>query len=98
MAENTEYEDFDQLVNCKGWHRFVEMVNKDWGPAGERYVAAVNATMKIGDEIAAVQQMRQVIVAQREIGHIMQLVPNRLRQLKPETQAREFVGSRRGSL
>lgn len=98
--DNTELEDLDQLVNSDGWHRFVEMVQKDWGPAGERYVNAVNATMKVGDEITAVQQMRQVIVAQREIMAVVNAPANRIRQLKQASAMPEvaYIGSRRGGL
>jgi hypothetical protein len=97
--ENPELEALDHLVHSEGWRVFREMVNKDWGPAGERYISAVNNTMRVGDEVSAVQQMRQVIVAQREISAVMQMPETRLKQLKQAEQRPELVGqSRRGSL
>src|SRR5687767_4166096 len=97
MAENTEYEDFDQLVNCKGWQRLCEIVQKTYGRASDRFFDAVTNAVKT-DNIHAQDHLRQIIAEQRGALDVLSIPENKIKQLKPEHQTREFVGSRRGSL
>jgi hypothetical protein len=97
MAEHTEYEDFDQLVNCRGWQRLSEIVQQTYGRASDRLFDAVTNAVKT-DNIHAQDHLRQIIAEQRGALDVLNIPVNKMKQLKPETQAREFVGSRRGSL
>src|SRR6185295_15633248 len=38
VMENQELEALDQLVTSDGWRLFREMVSKDWGPQGSRFI------------------------------------------------------------
>jgi len=96
MAENSELEDLEQLVSLPGWARFVEMVDRQWGTAGDRYKDAI-VTAARGEDANAISQLRQIIAAQREIQLVMGIPDYRIKQLaKPEPA---LVGqSRRGGL
>ena len=95
MAENSELEDLEHLVSMAGWGRFAEMVDKQWGRSGERYTDAINNAAR-GDDVNALQQLRQIIVAQREIQTVLAMVQNRIKLLKtPQLVAGH---SRRGGL
>ena len=96
MAENAELENLDQLVNSPGWTLFQQMVDKEWGRTGDRYIDAVTNAAR-GEDTAAVGILRQILAAQREIGIVMAMVPNRIKMLKLQ----QPVGagqSRRGGL
>ena len=97
MSENRELEDLEQLVACPGWGRFAEMVDRQWGGNGARYRDAVTAAARIGSNEDAVNQLRQIIAAQREIQNVMGLVNHRIKMLKPQPE-REAALSRRGGL
>lgn len=98
MAENTEYEDLDQLVNTRGWARFVQMVNKQWGRESDAFHDAIEQAAR-GDNVHLQDHLRQILAAQREIQKVLQLPQNRLNILKGgQPMEREYVGSRRGSL
>lgn len=96
MAENTELEDLDHLINSPGWARFVDAVDKQWGAAGDRYASAITNAARIGADADAMAQLRQIIAAQREIQAVMSYIPNRVKLLKHEQP--QLVGSRRGPL
>lgn len=94
---DTEYEDLVQLVNTKGWAQFEAMVQKQWGRESEAFHDAIEQAAR-GDNVHLQDHLRQILAAQREIQKVMQLPHNRIKQLKPHSEAREFVGSRRGGL
>ncbi len=96
MSENSELEDLEQLVSMPGWGRFAGMVDEQWGGNGARYRDAITNAAR-ADDANAVQQLRQIIAAQREIQIVMGLVGNRIKQLKgPQLVA--GGQSRRGGL
>lgn len=96
--EDRELEDLDQLVKSAGWTRFLAMVDKEWGRASDRFHDAVTNAAR-GDNAHAADHLRQIIAAQREIQGVMQMVPNRLKQLTEAQKPRpELVMSRRGGL
>lgn len=98
MAENTELEDLDHLVHSPGWQRFTAMVEKEWGYASDRYIRGISDAAR-ADNQHGMDHLRQMIACQREIQHVMQMIPLRLKALqgaeKPELAV---VGSRRGGL
>ena len=96
MTENAEREDLEQLVNCPGWGRFLSMVDEQWGAAGARYRDAVTNAAR-GSDADAINQLRQIIAAQREIQLVMGMVEHRLKLLK-QPQLVTAGQSRRGGL
>ena len=97
MTENAEREDLEQLVNCPGWGRFLAMVDEQWGSGGARYRDAVTSAARIGADADAINQLRQIIAAQREIQLVMGMVEHRLKLLK-QPQLVAASQSRRGGL
>lgn len=104
MAENVELEALDQLISLEGWQRFRNLVAEEWGTpengGGSQFLAAVKAAAALNDADATAQ-LRQIIVAQREIHKIMEMIPQRVAQMKrtklgPESDAAPL--SRRGAL
>lgn len=99
MSENSELEDLEQLVSLPGWARFAEMVDKQWGAAGLRYTEAVSGAARIEADANAMNILRQVIIAQREIQNVLGMVGHRIKTLKQHAKEPALVGqSRRGSL
>lgn len=90
-----EQEHLDALVHSEGWRIFRTYVEGEWGMGGQRFLrgvtdAASNATPD------ATEQLRQILVAQREIQRVMGWAGERLKHLgKPELVA---SGGRRGGL
>lgn len=98
MAENTELEALDHLIHSDGWRVFTDMVNKDWGPQGARFMESVTNAAR-GDDRNAVGILRQIIASQREIQYVLGMPEQRLRLLKQADAKPELVGqSRRGNL
>lgn len=92
-----ELEDLDQLIHSAGWGRFVEMVDKQWGRGSDAYHDAVENAAR-GDNIHLQDHLRQILAAQREIAKVMEMVPQRLKQLKGAAQPALVGVSRRGGL
>ena len=99
-------EDLDHLVHSPGWGRFLAHVQREWGTretgGGARFTMAASQAVNIGDEINAVNQLRQICVAQREIHTLIAWVEQTLKDTtKQETQlvaAGPVDYSRRGGL
>jgi len=107
MADASEYEDFDQLLQSAGWQRFQAMVAKEWGDHegnGSRFVAAVVKASNLVEDALAVGQLRQIVVTQREIQSLMRSPAERFETLKrmhvrPEpVMVKKPAKGRRGSL
>lgn len=87
-------------MKSPGWQRFQAMVAKEWGTAeggGSAFLAAISNAAKNQDQ-DAMAQMRQILVAQREIQKVMQLIPTRVSMLKQGVGPDAYIGSRRGAL
>ena len=97
MTEHAEREDLEQLVSSAGWGRFLSMVDEQWGSGGARYRDAVTSAARIGADADAINQLRQIIAAQREIQLVMGMVDHRLKLLK-QPQLVPVGQSRRGGL
>ena len=98
--ENAELEDLDQLVNSAGWQRFRDHVNGQWARGtGQRYLAGIEQAMSVTDDPSANAQLRQIIVACKEIEGVMRWAQDRIAYLKRvDHRVQEPVLSRRGSL
>lgn len=100
MAENSELEALDQLVNSDGWRVFTAMVQNVYGRSSDRFYNAVEASAR-GDNPHAQDHLRQIIAEQRGALEAVALAANRIKILKganPVPQAHAYVGSRRGNL
>ena len=96
--ENQELEALDQLVNSDGWRLFREMVGKDWGPQGHRFIDGVTNAAR-GTDSDAVGVLRQIIASQREINYVLEMPAQRLKLLRQaRLQAVPGGQSRRGNL
>lgn len=101
QVQASELEALQALVYSDGWKLFARMVGQQWGDSegnGERFLQAVSGASKAGDA-DAIAQLRQIVVAQREMQTVMQWPANRLKQLQQASQqAGPQHPSRRGSL
>ena|SRR3990167_2922883 len=100
---DTEYEDYEELLNMAGWKRFLEYAASQWGTlangGGARHQMAVSAAAGETDDQQALAKLRQIIVCQREIQQLLLYPVQRCELLKPrEGHGPQLVGSRRGSL
>lgn len=99
QVESREKEALDHLVSSEGWKLFTDEVARSWGASegnGERFLQAVQAASRANDP-DALAQLRQIIVAQREIHAMVSFPALRLKQLQtPQPSVTQF--SRRGSL
>lgn len=95
-----EFEDLDALIRSAGWLRFKAYVAAQWGTpehgGGARFQAAVAQASNQSDA-DAIAQLRQVVVAQKQIQGLILEFEGRRDKLKPMDQ-RELAMSRRGSL
>lgn len=95
----SEQEDLDQLVRSQGWLRFKQFVSKEWGDQLEQHLlAAANDR----EDSIALQKIRQVLAAKREIDRMVLWPTERLSTLELAKQSRETAQSvplsRRGTL
>lgn len=95
-----EFEDLDALIRSAGWQRFKTYVAEQWGTpsagGGVRFQAAVAHASNHGDA-DAIAQLRQVVVAQKQIQGLVTEFEGRREKLKPLAE-REHALSRRGAL
>ena len=99
-------EDLDHLVHSPGWARFLAHVEKEWGTrdigGGVRFTRAATQAADINAERDAINQLRQVCVAQREIHNLIAWVENTLKQATKDDRELQPVAvpdySRRGGL
>lgn len=97
-----ELEALQGLIQSDGWKIYEAVVGKMWGDTdgnGERFLQAVSGASKAGDA-DAMAQLRQIIVAQREIQLVMKWPVERVKQLTQASQPGPALvhPSRRGSL
>lgn len=94
MSEH-ERENLDALVHSDGWRLFQSYVEGEWGNGGARFLTGVKDAAN-NTTPGATEQLRQIIVAQREIQRVMGWASERLKALnKPDLVA---SGGRRGGL
>lgn len=100
-VQASELEALQALVDSDGWKLFASMVGKQWGDSegnGERFLQAVSNASKASDA-DAIAQLRQIVVAQREMQLVMRWPADRLKQLQQASQGPgQAHPSRRGSL
>ena len=99
-------EDLDHLVHSPGWQRFVAHVEREWGHrdtgGGVRFTRAATQAADINAERDAINVLRQVCVAQREIHSLIAWVENTLKDATKQDRELQVIGapdySRRGGL
>jgi hypothetical protein len=93
--DSREREDLEQLVSCAGWLRFCDYVAKEWGTrengGGARFTMAARQAADLNAEQDAMQKLRQVCVAQREIHNLMEWVDTSIKEARKHEDARELV-------
>lgn len=98
MSDTTELNDLQSLVECPGWPRLKQRLMTEWGPAGNRYVQALERVANDPDPGQAAQNMRMVIWVRKEIEGFFMGIEGRLSTLKAKDKPVEPSMSRRGSL
>ena len=90
-----EREDLDALVTSPGWQRYTQ-----WASAESRAQmdAAITAAANSRDDLTALRQLQQVIVAKKFIELAIQWPHKRMQELAAQGQEREHSFSRRGGL
>lgn len=99
-------EDLDHLIHSPGWLRFLAHVKQEWGTreggGGIRFEQATEKAANLTDDITAINQVRQITVARREIHNLIAWVDEQLKKATKEDQELVPVGpvdhSRRGGL
>jgi succinyl-CoA synthetase beta subunit len=99
-------EDLDALVHSPGWMRFLAHVQQEWGTrergGGVRFTQAAHQAANVNADADAINQLRQVCVAQREIHNLIAWVDSELAQSKKDETQLAAAGatdySRRGGL
>lgn len=98
-------EDLDHLVHSPGWMRFLAHVEQEWGTrekgGGARFTQAAREAADIHAKDVAVDHLRQIMAAQREVHNLIAWVDETLKQTTKQEQelvpvARDY--SRRGGL
>jgi hypothetical protein len=102
VADPTEYEDLDALLTSAGWTRFKSYIAEQWGTpqagGGIRFQQAVNQASRNETDANALAQLRQVVVAQREIQGLIIAFEGQRERVKPLEPRQEMALSRRGGL
>ena len=99
-------EELEELVKSPGWLRFREHVEREWGTrdtgGGIRFEQAAAKAANLTDDATAINQLRQITVARREVHTLIQWVYDALKQATKEDRELQPVGpvdwSRRGGL
>lgn len=95
----SEREDLDQLIRSNGWLHFQEYVRREWSVRLEQLLLQAAADR---EDVIALQKIRQVLAAKREVERMVKWPQERLAELTRAEQARDAAQheplSRRGSL
>lgn len=95
MSESTERQELEELIQMPGWSRLRAYAETEWqGQLGDKLAQAVGAT----DDALALQQLRQILVAKREIARLLQWPVDRVAALKRAEPPAIAGSSRRGRL
>lgn len=73
-----EREDLHALVHSPGWQRLTSWAYQDMGT---RLTQATESAANLTDDVAALNQLRQVIAAKRAVDVVMQWPATRLKEL-----------------
>lgn len=99
MTDHTEQDELESGLTSGFWMRFREHCEQEWGPAGERYQAAIKQAISgpSGVEADAVHRLKMITFAQAELAKLLQWPVERVAQLKRHTKEAAAVSvSRRG--
>jgi hypothetical protein len=94
-----EKEDLSALLRSTGWLRFARHIEKEWT---DKFGAHVAAAVGDSDDAVALQKLRQITVAKREIERAMRWPKDRIAELDRSAANQELEHSqplsRRGHL
>lgn len=88
-----EREILQALVESEGWQLFAKHAEREWGPSGLMYQAAVRIA---SEDASAVIELQKVLHTQTELIALMRWPAERLSQLKHQTAPSISSTSRRG--
>lgn len=86
MTHDQEREDLDALVKSPGWHRVKQWAKED---LAARMATATEGAANLTDDVAALNQLRQVIAAKRAVELALNWPDDRLRKLVSEAAGQE---------
>jgi hypothetical protein len=94
-----EKEDLEALLRSTGWLRFARHIEQEWG---DKFHTHVTAAVGDSDDVIALQKLRQITVAKREIEKAMRWPSDRIAELTRSAESQERAHtvplSRRGHL
>lgn len=100
MSDPAELSELESILTSGGWARFKAYCEKEWGPAGETYQAALNRALSgpLGTEVESVHRMKNVAYAQEAVRAMLQWPAMRIAQIQGRVDRAEAAGgpSRRG--
>lgn len=97
MTDDSERNDWTDLVQSAGFQRLVQLAQKEWnGPA---FVSLVDQLVDRADDMGALSRLRQMMAAKRAVERLLNLPRERLAQLdRREDAVKEPGQGRRGPL
>lgn len=96
-ATQAERDDLEGLLQHPGWARYQQMVQREWGPSGERYQQAVELAASKADPDLTRDSLKVIILTHKEIKRLLALPVERVQHLTHAT-APVLSVSRRGGL
>ncbi len=95
----SEQEDLSALLMAPGWLRLCQHVEQEWAA---QFESKVTQTIDDPDDLKALEKMRQIVVAKREVMRLLRWPKERLDTLARAAESREKETlvplSRRGAL
>ncbi len=86
MIHDQEREDLDALTKSPGWHRLVSWATNDMA---QRLAQHTESAANLTDDLAALNQLRQVIAAKRAVDVMLQWPTTRLKELHAQAAGEE---------
>ena len=94
-----ELKDLDDLIASPGWAVLQGMVDREWGAQGfGAKIASTIGSMDPAQMIAAVQQLQQATVTQREVQRVMAWPKAQLNEARQKALQGLGLGMNRGGM
>ena len=95
MTHDQEREDLDALVTSPGWLRVTQWAKEDFAA---RMTQATESAANLTDDVAAINQLRQVIAAKRAVELVLAYPRQRMKALAQPVESDELVSLSRGGV
>ncbi len=81
--DSTELDELESGLTSGFWQRVSQHVEREWGPAGERYQQAIAQAIASGkDADDAVHALRMMVFAQKEIARLLKWPEERVAAIR----------------